>query len=171
MVVSRRNPYLDGLYCESGNAFVRTASPKPYRTVSISADMQPVPHLLNRLCALFLLGSVLVGVLAPGAVAMSRSDIQEVAGQEGLSSDVQDFLNGVLEDAMLRAVMVSPASTPAQNTLRTADERPPVLVISTGVMEMRPANSLSLVDADQLAHPDRPDSNSGRQGPVSPRAP
>ncbi len=70
--------------------------------------MHAAPHWLNRFCAVFLLGSLLLGVLAPGAVAMSRTDIQQAAGQEGLSSDVQDFLNGVLEDAMLRAVNVAP---------------------------------------------------------------
>ena len=138
---------------------------------SESADMRSVPHPLNRLCALFLLGSVLMGVLAPGAVAMSRTDIQEVAGQEGLASDVQEFLNGVLEDAMLRAVMVSPTTTSALHSLRNADDRPPVFVISTGMMELRPTTGLSQVDADQQLPAHTGMSESGRQGPASPRAP
>ena len=93
------------------------------------------PHPLHRLCAALLLGSVVISVLAPGAVALSRNDIQHAAGQEGLSSDVQDFLNGVLEDAMLRAAHVAPATSSINDELRRTSDRQPLLVIWSGAAE------------------------------------
>jgi len=92
-------------------------------------------HLTSRICALLLLGSVWVGVLAPGAVAMSRTDIQQAAGQEGLASDVQDFLNGVLEDAMLRAALVAPSQTSKTTVVRSLGDRAPLTIVSVGVLE------------------------------------
>ncbi|MGB0650272.1 MAG: hypothetical protein ACPG3U_03035 [Rhodothermales bacterium] len=92
-------------------------------------------HILSRCCALLLLGSVWMGVLAPGVVAMSRTDIQQVAGQEGLASEVQEFLNGVLEDALLRAAMAAPSQQTQSQDLRVFKERLPLTLADHGVLE------------------------------------
>lgn len=100
-------------------------------------------QLMSRLCALLLIGSVWTGVLAPGVVAMSRTDIQQAAGQDGLASEVQDFLNGVLEDAMLRAAIVAPSQQSQTQVLRTLKQREPLTVASTGVLESSAEAALS----------------------------
>lgn len=92
-------------------------------------------QFLSRFCALLLIGSVWTGVLAPGVVAMSRTDIQQAAGQEGLASDVQDYLNGVLEDALLRAATVAFSQQAQTQILRSLKERVPLTLASSGVLE------------------------------------
>lgn len=102
---------------------------------------------------------------------MSRTDIQQVAGQEGLSSDVQEFLNGVLEDAMLRAVNVAPSSSTSKDTLRSASDRAPVVVISSGVNEAQQGYMLAAGFSDHQGSRYIAHASSDRTGPVSPRAP
>lgn len=129
------------------------------------------PHPFNRFCAALLLGSVLMGVLAPGAVALSRTDIQQAAGQEGLSSDVQDFLNGVLEDAMLRAANVAPASSSTKDTLRSSSDRQPVLLTLPGVVESVAATTSAFLAADRSLQQAPSLTGFSRVSPISPRAP
>ncbi len=126
---------------------------------------------VRRFFALFLIGSVLVGVLAPGAVAMSRTDIQQAAGQEGLSSDVQDFLNGVLEDAMLRAALVAPATQSTSQTLRTTHERAPLFVIAAATLEVTEGHDVPSWSPQPVVASSPYVLASGRTGPNPPRAP
>lgn len=130
--------------------------------------MKAKPSRFTRLCSALLLGSVLLGVLAPGAVAFSRTDIQQVAGTEGLSSDVQDFLNGVLEDAMLRAANVAPASSSGAEHLRPSSDYSPFVIVPHGALESVRSGRAPTVHATLL--PPGVASAAGF-GELSPRAP
>jgi len=102
---------------------------------------------------------------------MSRTDIQHAAGQEGLSSDVQDFLNGVLEDAMLRAANVAPTSPSSKDQLRTSSERQPILLTLAGVVESMAATVSAVLAADRSLKHMALLTGFSRISPVSPRAP
>ena len=76
-----------------------------------------------RLSAVLLLGSVLTGLLAPAAVAMSRTDIVIASEQAGLSSDVQDFFSEILEDALLRSAIVAQLTAATSTRLLAPSRR------------------------------------------------
>lgn len=80
---------------------------------------------------------------------MLRTDIQQVAGQEGLASDVQDFLNGVLEDALLRTATVAPSQQTQTQVLRSLKERTPLTLAGAGVLEAE-AHSVQPATVSQL---------------------
>jgi len=97
--------------------------------------LKPHFHSIRiRLGALLLLGSVMTGLLAPAAVAMSRTDIELAADQDGLSSDVQDFFEEVLEDAMLRSAVVAPISAQSKQKISSAEN---VLFVIQGDFDAR----------------------------------
>ncbi len=76
----------------------------------------------------------MTGLLAPAAVAMSRTDIELAADQDGLSSDVQDFFEEVLEDAMLRSAVVAPISAQSKQKISSAEN---VLFVIQGDFDAR----------------------------------
>ena len=97
--------------------------------------------------SLFLLGSLVCGILAPGAVALSSEEMVEVAGREGLSSDVHDFLVRALEDAMLRSAVVAPV-VPALDA-RKGDDKRPTVVLSRSVLKNSTAITRSVLASNQ----------------------
>jgi hypothetical protein len=74
-----------------------------------------------RLIALLLLVSVLTGLMAPAAVAMSKDEMLTVVETEGLSSKVKDFLSDALEDALSRSVSVAHFSLTSPNRVVEGD--------------------------------------------------
>ncbi|MDE2995649.1 MAG: hypothetical protein OXT73_02760 [Bacteroidota bacterium] len=126
----------------------------------------------SRLCALLILGSVLTGVLAPGAVAISRDDIRTTAAQVDLSGDVRDFLTKALEDAMVRAALVGPVSVSLTTTTRRPDAERPVMTLPVGLLESGPADArIPLQLFSQLTIESGTQSPVLPDGPVHPRAP
>jgi len=74
-----------------------------------------------RLIALLLLVSLVTGLLAPAAVAMSKDEMLTVVKTEGLSSKVKDFLSDALEDALSRSVSVAHFSLTSPNRVFEGD--------------------------------------------------
>ena len=129
------------------------------------------PSRTSRLFALLMLGSVVSGVFAPGAVALTREDIRAASERSDLSSDVRDFFTKALEDAMVRAALVGPVSAGAAPTLRRPGLDHPDFVLAQGTMEATfrvPVISFGTAfqpGPDPSAYP------SQRSGPLHPRAP
>lgn len=126
----------------------------------------------SRICALLLLGSVVTGVLAPGAVAYSRDDIRTAAERSDLSGEVRDFLTKALEDAMVRAALVGPVTTLASWTPRRLDGERPDFQLPGDLLDVD-------IDAPRLHAQSVPVSDTAdvdgrpvhRAGPIHPRAP
>ncbi|MDA0378484.1 MAG: hypothetical protein O3C45_04180 [Bacteroidetes bacterium] len=126
----------------------------------------------SRFFALLMLGSVLTGVFAPGAVAVTRDDIRAASERTDLSADVRDFFTKALEDAMVRAALVGPISASSTPTVRRPGPEYPDLVMAPGALEsvssapsMLPAGSSAAeVSASQHGAMER-------TGPLHPRAP
>lgn len=138
-----RNPEGSVLYCrtESSMGFLPSY---PFD----SSNVHSLRHKLSlKVGSLFLLGSLLCGILAPGAVALSSDEMVEVAGREGLSSDVHDFFVRALEDAMLRAAVVAPV-VPALDA-RKGDEKRPTVVVSRSVVTDSTPITRSVLASDQ----------------------
>ncbi len=125
----------------------------------------------SRIFALLMLGSVMSGVFAPGAVALTREDIRAASERSDLASDVRDFFTKVLEDAMVRAALVGPVSAGAAPTLRRPGMDHPDVVVSPGTFESVHGPTATaavkgyLPDGAASAFP------SHRTGPLHPRAP
>lgn len=62
-----------------------------------------------------MLASLLSGLLAPAAVAMSKDEMKLMVATEGLSSKAKDFFTDALEDALSRTVSVANLSLTSPN--------------------------------------------------------
>jgi len=137
------NPQEPRLYCQIES--LAGFSP------SYSFASSNVHSLRRTLClkagSLLLLGCLFCGILAPAAVAYSSDEIVEVAGREGLSSDVHDFFLRALEDAMLRSAVVAPV-VPTLDA-RKGNESRPTIVISRSAVETSTAVTRSVLASDQ----------------------
>ena len=129
------------------------------------------PSRTSRLFALLMLGSVVSGVFAPGAVALTREDIRAASQRSDLSSDVRDFFTKALEDAMVRAALVGPVTAGAAPTLRRPGLDHPDYVVPQGVQRMMSRPPVSPIGKALLPDPGPSASPTHRSGPLHPRAP
>lgn len=129
------------------------------------------PSRTSRLFALLMLGSVVSGVFAPGAVALTREDIRAASQRSDLSSDVRDFFTKALEDAMVRAALVGPVTAGAAPTLRRPGPDNPDYVVPQGAQRTAFRPPVSPIGKAFLPDPGPSASPVHRSGPLHPRAP
>ena len=101
-----------------------------------------------------MLFSMLTGLLAPAAVAMSKDEMKSVVETEGLSSKVKDFLSDALEDALSRSVSVAHLSLSSPNRV---DDGTRLLFVLTGssdliANQLRPLSEPMPWDGTQLEY-------------------
>lgn len=129
------------------------------------------PSRSSRIFALLMLGSVVCGVFAPGAVALTRDDIRAASERNDIASDVRDFFTKALEDAMVRTALVGPVSSGAAPVMRRGGLDNPEFVMAQGTLELATGPSIQPVRRALAPDPGPSATPTHRSGPLLPRAP